>query len=355
MRNLLLTTISIGAIACSAVTANAATRSVYYSSIGQSHLRSDTAQSGYVQLTCDLVVRNVSTTQQNITGVTMSVFAGVPDGAGVVPANYRNQKGIAPITLRYYRFKSRTGTAIEANNTDPSTGAPKTLFPFGSTGAVEYDTLLIRGTASFPYRTTIPYDNGFSPPTSQAVMHHCSGWLNVADVGTTPGAVIAVGTIEVVADSHDANNFVRFGVDKVNGTGGPLAATQGPGSGVYNGVARNAANYNCQVYCAPGGCAGWTGAGDMSYWNHMVAKAYAGEAPTLAQYYCPATGSVTNTYPTTGTAGRCTVNPDDDTGALYSTPTPNYWLQANKDHIDAYTFPQHIESVPFLVNMSKPF
>lgn len=218
-RSLLSITLALGLCANNA---QCATRTIYFVGFVQSHMtlevNSNAAPS--VGLTCNVYIQNVSSRaagggtppNQYVKSVTINFKAATTSTQN---ANYFNDSGPAGAPqLTFYTLDTRAGSAAKTVVSTPTSGSPQILLPF-QTGA---DTLHVRG--AIMVRNNGMYMSGFPPavtfPTANLnVMHQCSGQIVVSDTasgspGSSPGAVIATGSLESVADS-DSNPTITYG------------------------------------------------------------------------------------------------------------------------------------------------
>lgn len=332
----------------------AAPRVVYFGGVAQSQITRDSAGSGKIQLTCTVLLHNTSdTVSQRITELSMRVWAVVPKA----DAAYNNpqllqQTGASAPPIRHYVFYGQGSNTVTGVNGSASAAAvPITISPQSTLSpyAGRQDSVLARGSASFQYKSTQTYDDGVTvPPSKQPVMLHCSGRIKVEDVGASPGALIASGSLEAVADSYE-NPTVKYGVTPF----GSVSAYV-PGFCIFPGCPREASgvspatidrqptNNPANNDCTPGvNCFEWTnpapGEQYMNTWGVVPSPDYA-YAPVSDAYYGGEATATNGTY-SAGTSSSCSGSNPYAAAAAAS-----------------YTmFPQHLISVPFMINGGKPF
>lgn len=341
--------------------AQAASRKVHFASLTQSHMRRDTAGTGKVHLVCLLSLKNISdTNSQSITDITMDVAVAMPTSAAIQPT-YRTQSGNVVGTpavpaRRHYRFCSRSNCAVTASGTLPTSAAPVTLAPSDPGSVNNLDSLHFRSVAAFQYTGT--NDAGGALQTNQSVMFQCTGSVTVRDTATTAaGAVIATGIAEAVANDYQQPGF-SYGttgfayVAPVNPVDVMATRTDSQTGAAMRSEGSCASHVTPSYSCAdalswiqtgPGtiGTAGGHGTfiGAFAGFSHAPSPVGTSDDHRFGGGDVAWSGvgaSVWDPAPQDGTG--------DWTNTVAPAPTA------------AYTgFPQHIMSVPFLVNGGRPF
>lgn len=324
--------------------AQAAQRSVYFSGIAQSHITADTFGSGKIHLSCVVTIQNIAATAtERVRDFGISFESAVPTGAGLQPT-LKNIVTTGTPSVRAYRFCTANACAVSTTTSIPTNGSNMIqLNPPGTAG--NYDGVHFRAAMVFPYFVASTYEGGGNPPANQHVMHYCTGRITVEDVSSAaPGAAVATGALEVVADNYQ-NPQVTYGVaTATNGAAGASAVSSSPetydNQGQW-GYAQGICNWGLGACYVVGPINyGATGAGCGTGGRHL-----------LDLSAIPYPGGLNECY----YGGDATAY----TAGGYGVPVTQSCLTANTyDKGQArsyYAFPQHIANVPIMINSGKPF